>query len=613
MLEELLPYYESELAQLRELSGEFAARHPKIARRLQMDAAQCEEPQVERLLESFAFLSARLQHRIYDRLPEVTEGYLGVLHPQVLRPIPSATILQLALDPGKPEITGRYLIPRYQRMTSPEDQGVTCQFRTCYDVTLWPLVLERARMDLTQDSEYLRRLGPAAAVLTLDLATMGGMAFAGLGLDRLRFFLDGPTPQMSLLYELLFTTLSGIRISDGTDDPEHVVTLPRTALRPVGFEPHEALFAPEPGVAPGFPLLLEYFAFPEKFLFVDLTGLDHPRLRHAGNRLRIQFTFARFGSSERYERLLKDLDAETLKLGCVPAVNLFGHGATPIRLTQSQCVYPVLAENRPQGTYEVYAIDAVRTSGPSADGGQPIPPLHSIQHLAGEQEPPCYWNLIREPSVRPGDPGTDVKIALLDREERPTSCPNVEMLVLELTCTNRNLPDRMPFNAQSKSFTVPGHSVIKQARLLRKPTPSLPPPAKRERQWAFIAQGTQNHLAQAAHGKAGLQEMLRLYLPINPSSISRQIQGIHDVRTRPVTTRLPGEGLGLIARGLELTVTFDEDTAAGAHLYLFASILERFFAAYCPPTSFVRFRMDTCQRGEKVAAWPPRAGEMPWI
>ena len=613
MLEELLPYYERELGFLRNLSSEFAERYPKIARRLQIDGDQCEDPHVERLIESFAFLAARIHRKLDDEYPEITEAFIQVLYPHYMRPIPSATILQLLTDPEKPEIAGAYVIPRHHVVLSPDIQGVKCRFRTCFETTLWPLTLSQARLELTQNSEFLRRLTSGPAVLTVELTAQGNVNFAGMKLDRLRVFLDGTPPLMNLLYELLFSQLTGIRITDGTENPDHVVTLPKGALRPLGFDADESLLDFDARSFCGYRLLSEYFAFPEKFMFFEIAGLDHPKLMHGGNKLCLQFLLSGFGDSERYTRLLQGLSAQNLKLGCVPVVNLFQQAGEPIRVTHHQPTYPVMADGRKPSAYEVYSVDSVvriERAG-SQETSREVPPFYSIHPFSAEGKQPFYWYATREQSVRRHDKGTDVELALVDLEFRPAR-PDAEVLSLELTCTNRDLPESIPFGGSvsaQEGFTVPNHAVIKRAPPLRKPTPTLRPPSKRGLQWRLISHLSLNQLSLVSQGKEALQELLGLYNYTDSSAVTRQILGIVDIEARAMTARLPGKEFTSFARGIEIRLTFDENYYVGSNLYLFACILERFFAHFCAPNSFVKVRMFTKQQEGEVAQWPCRAGE----
>lgn len=610
MLEELLPYYEQELSFLRELSGDFAKRYPKIARRLQMDGAQCEDPHVERMIEAFAFLSARVQRKLDDEFPEITEGFLQTLYPHYTRPFPSATILQFEPDPLKPELTGRHVIPRHHTVVSPSVQGVQCKFRTVYPVELWPITLDSARIELAQNSEYLRKLNPAAAAITLEFSTQGNLPFDQLGLDRLRFFLDGDAPLMHLLYELLLSGVSAIRVSDGSDDPSRVAKLSPQALQPVGFGPDDGILDYDARSFLGYRLLTDYFGFPDKFMFVDLTQLDHPALRHPGSKLRVQIFLDPFPDTERHSRLLKSFNAANLKLGCAPAVNLFQAAAEPIRVTHHQASYAVRPDSRKPLAYEVISIDSVvrvEKSG-EREAAETVPPFYAIDHWSTGRTPPFFWYATREHSTREHDKGTDLDLMLADLDFR-SARPEAEVLSLDLTCSNRDLPESLPFGGDQGDFNIPNQALVKRVRVLRKPTPSLRAPAKRGLQWRLVSHLSLNYLSLVSQGREALQEMLGLYNLSDSQALLRQIQGIVAIESAPATTRISGPTFSGFVRGTDIRLTLDENYYVGSGLYLFTSVLDRFFALYCAPNSFSRLRVHGKQQPGVIAQWPARAGE----
>ena len=615
MLEDLLPYYERELGYLRELSGEFAQRYPKIARRLSLEGDQCEDPHVERMIEAFAFLTARIHRKLDDEFPEITEAFMQVLYPHYTRPFPSCTILQFETDPDNPEIQARYTVPRHHPAISPAVGGMTCRFRTCYDVDLYPLNLVAANIQLAQGSEYLRRIAPdAAAAITLEFETQGALPIARLKLDKLRFFLDGDAALMHLLHELLLTRALRVRVGDGSDDPDRTVTLPPTALRPVGFGQDESLLDADERTFSGFRLLSEYFSFPDKFLFVDLTGLDAPALQHSGTRLRVQVMLSSYPDNERHSRLAQTLAPHHFRMGCTPAINLFRHAAEPIRLTHHKASYPVLADGRRPLAFEVISIDSVTTvekSG-SQTGFHEVPPFYSIHHHTRDEQQRAFWYATREASVREFDKGTDVELSFVDLNFTPQR-PDAEVLSLNLTCSNRDLPAQLPFGGSASGahtdFMLPQIGVVKRARPLRKPTTTLRPPNKRGLQWRLISHLSLNHLSLVSQGKDALQEMLALYNYAQSQSAARQIQGIAAVHSQPATTRVSGKHFSGFVRGIDVTLTVDEQAFVGAGAVLFGSVLERFLALYCGPNSFTRLTLRSLQQEQELAKWPARTGE----
>lgn len=615
MLEDLLPYYERELGHLRELSGEFARRYPKIARRLSLEGDQCEDPHVERIIEAFAFLTARIHRKLDDEFPEITEAFMQVLYPHYTRPFPSCTILQFETDPDKPEIGCRYTVPRHHPAISPPVGGMPCRFRTCYNVDLYPLTLKSASIRLAPDSETLRRIAPdAAAAITLELETQGALPLGQIKLDKLRFFLDGEPALMHLLYELLLTRVLRVRVDDGTDDPGKTAILPAGALSAVGFSSDENLLDADERTFAGFRLLSEYFAFPDKFLFVDLAGLDAAALRHGDTRLRVQILLSTFSDSERHNRLLQTLSTHNFKMGCTPAINLFQHAAEPIRLSHHQASYPVMADGRRQLAYEVVSIDSVTSV--EKNGGQAsfhdIPPFYSILHHARDEHQRAFWYATREASVREFDKGTDVEIAFVDLNFTPQR-PDAEVLSINLTCCNRDLPAQLPFGGSTSGthtdFTLPQISVVKRARPLRKPTTTLRPPGKRGLQWRLISHLSLNHLSIASQGKEALQEMLALYNYTASQGATRQIQGIAGIHSQPAVTRVAGKHFTGFVRGTDITLTVDEQAFVGAGAVLFGSVMERFLALYCGPNSFTRLTLRGKQQEQEIARWPARTGE----
>ncbi|WP_432719743.1 type VI secretion system baseplate subunit TssF [Jeongeupia wiesaeckerbachi] len=615
MLESLLPYYERELGYLRELSGEFAQRYPKIAGRLQLEGDQCEDPHTERLVESFAFLAARIHRKLDDEYPEIASSFLDVLYPHYLRPIPATTIVQFECDPQRPEIAKRYTVARQQPVHAPAIGGVVCKFRSCYPVDLYPLSLTNARLELTSSSAHLRRMAPdAAAVLTLELQTHGDLDISAIDLQSLRFFLDGEPALMHLLYELLLSKTQRVRVGDGSDDPARTRELPATSILPVGFGRDEGVLEYDARSFVGYRLLTEYFSFPDKFLFVDFTRLGEVAPRLVGGKLVIQCLIGQYPDTERHARLLNHLAPVHFKLGCTPLVNLFTQPGEPIRVTHQKASYPVLADSRKQLAYEVIQISRVvrvEKTGASETSDEVLP-FYAIRHGGEKGGPRFYWHASREASPRQGDKGSDLELHLVDLDFNAVR-PAAEVLSLELLCSNRDLPEQIPFGGSQSGthtdFTLPGHSVVKRVKLLRKPTQSLRAPLKRGLQWRLISHLSLNYLSIIDGGKSTLQEMLALYNLTDSPVTNRQIQGLSAISSQAAVTRVAGRDFSGFVRGTEVTLTLDEDYYVGGGVYLFASVLERFFALYCAPNSFSRLRVRTVQQNEEVAAWPARAGE----
>ena len=614
MLEQLLPYYEKELSYLRELSGEFSARYPKIAQRLSMEGEQCDDPHVERLIEAFAFMTARLHRRLDDEYPEITEALLQTLYPHYIRPTPSITILSMEMDQAKPALTGKYRIPRHQQVATPVINGEPCLFRTTYDIDLLPIKLDTAHLELTQASPFLRSQADAYAALTLDFSTSGNTPIASLDTDKLRMFIDAEPQIAHFLYELLFAKCLRIDICEADDNTPIIASLEPKCVQPVGFSPDEALLDYDARSLPGYRLLTEYFCYPEKFLFFDVIELRDALKKIQGRTLRLRIWFDNIRESNRYQRFMADISADNFKLFCTPAINLFKRGADPIRLDHLSNEYPVIPDARRPLAYEVISIDSVMQvdKAGKTETTHEIQPLYSTHHCSAFETQSVYWYSTREHSIHEFDNGTDVLLSLVDLNFQ-SARPESETLSIICTCSNRDSPEQLPFGGNAPLYHIPGHSVVQRVRPLRKPSRAVRPPAKQGLQWRLISHLSLNVLSLVADGKSALQEMLMLYNFADDPANIRQIRALQQLSSKPALARVGGNLLHGFVRGTKIEITLNEDEFIGTGAYLFSSVLERFFGLYCAPNSFIQMHVHTTQRGDDVFAWPARSGDAPLV
>ncbi|WP_240097919.1 type VI secretion system baseplate subunit TssF [Thermomonas flagellata] len=609
MLDELLPYYENELTYLRRLSREFAARYPKIAARLQMDGEVCEDPHVERMIESFAFLTARIHKKLDDEFPQITEALLSVLYPHFLRPVPSMSVVQLQLAPGA-EITAMQELPRHSLLLSRPVQGLPVRYRTGYPVEVWPVRIADARLEAAERSAFALTQGDTVATLRLRMESTGALPLSKLPLRRLRLYLDGESPLVHALHELLLNSATGLTLRAPDDQPQvPPLRLPASALRPVGFEEDEGLLDYDPRSFLGYRLIQEYFVLPEKFLFVDIDGIDTGRF---GQALEIAVEIGAFGRPERLARLEQAVGADTFRLFCTPVVNLFKQQAEPIRVSQERHEYPVVPDVRRPLGLEVYSVDWVRKSSRSPAGTEVVEfhPAYSVRHGLHDDGDGHYWYLQRRPSPLPNDDGADAVISLVDRDMNPRA-PAVDTLSLSLTCTNRDLPSLLPFGGEDSLLQPEQGGVIASARLLKKPSATWRAPMRLANQWRLISHLALNHLSIVEGGREALLEILSLYNFADSATVRKQIAGITDVRGEPSVTRIGQAPRQAFVRGTEIVLEFDENQYVGSGVYLLACVLDRFFGLYCTANSYTRLSVRTQQREDWLVRFPPRAGSLP--
>lgn len=609
MRDELLLYYERELDYLRKSAAMFAEKHPKVASRLVLEPTKCEDPHVERLLEAFAFLTARVHLKIDDEFPEITEALLSVVYPQLVRPIPSMSVVEFQLDPEKGKMTSGLKIDRNTPLFSKPIQGTPCTFRTCYDTSLWPVSVSAAELRApSQLTPAVRSLDSPWAI-RLELQCGRDVTFSSLMPDKLRFYLDGEGGLVNIIYELLFSRLNRIYVRDlSAGSKAAPVTLPASAVQPVGFGINDGILPYPSNSFAGHRLLLEYFAFPEKFLFVDLSGFDALASAGFGDKIEVIFLLSEIEGTGRMQRLEVELSQKTFRLGCTPVANLFSQVAEPIQLNQRRVEYPVVADVRRPYAIEIFSVDEVQGIDPVNQKITKYEPIYSLRHFARREERSCFWIARRRQSTRPNDEGTDVNLSLIDLR-LATATPEASTLSVRTTCTNRDLPSRLPFGSQGSDFEMEGSVPMKRIVVLRKPTAPVRPALGKSVLWRLVSHLSLNYLSLVEDGKDALQEILRLYDVGRTAYSQNVIQSILEIKSRPSFARIVSDNGISFARGLRIEMGIDEDQFSGGGAFLFASVLERFFALAASLNSFTQLSVTTPQRKEGLYEWQPRSGQ----
>ena len=654
-VDNLLPHYERELAFLREQSQAFAQRYPKVAGALQLRGDTAQDPHVERMIESFALLAARVHKRLDDDFPLFTESLLEVLYPHYLRPFPACSIARFDLGPAAAQMSKAVVLPRGTPLHSRPLKGVACRFRTTQDVRLAPLCLREVRYRHgVAAPEGVRLPEGATSALTLTFALDAPqMRWSDALAEGVRLYLDGEPSQVSALRELLCTQSVGLACQWGDlgkwqmlSAKGGMVALPEMA----GFDESEALLDFDARSHAAYRLLTEYFAFPEKFNFVDLPlagllgGVSAARPVESSERgvLHVHVLAGGVRGDSEVSRLLEGLRTHNLVLGCTPVINLFQQPAEPIRVSHTAEAYPVLVDARRPYAHEVHTIDRVFRvkQTPHGETVQAFKPFFSLSHdevagesrrgaqpvwaraesvsaaveggetlAAGEDAGGRYWATSRDEALARMSPGHELTLSLVDLHFNP-AMPQTETLSITVTASNRDLPELLPFGVTGGDLFMEGGGPAREISLLRKPTPTMRFELGKGALWRLISHLSLNHLSLSAGGLVSLKEMLRLYDLPGSVSNRRQIDGLVDITFRPAVAWLPGEPHATFVRGTEVRLTVDESHFVGTGLGLFAQVLDRFFGLYAHVNSFSQLTLVSARTQEEVLACPPRNGDM---
>lgn len=614
----LLNYYSSELAYVRQLSAEFAVNSQVEGARLKIEPdGSSADPHVERLIESFALIAARIHHRIDDEFPEITESLLNILYPHYLNPIPSMSIAQFALDPDQGKMTTGYPVKCPTDLDTRAAGYPRCHFRTCYPVTVWPIEVTSASLSSLGPEDTRGRWRDAFIEINLrclndtSLAELEsneeGAEGAARPIESLRFYLYGEPQLVYPLYEMIFNSSTGVELrpaaGSGTGRRREQATHVRGGLRQVGFAEDEGLLPYTRRSFMGYRLLTEYFAFPQKFLFFDVTGLGEAARRgdfDTGFSVRINLENVKPPDGR--------VSASTFQLGCSPVVNLFKRKADAIDLNRLKNKYRVVADGQRQTYTEVYSVDEVVSDDTRHADERRYEPFYSIRHSDGAADGRTFWYATRRGSYREGDNGTELDISLVDLGFEP-SYPTEESLLVRVTATNRDLPGELPLG----DFELEGAGPLGPVRCLVRPTKTLRPAPLSGAQWRLISHLSLNYLSIYSKDEAGatdaLREILKLYDFSDSTTTRNQILGIKSVTSRLATGMLSaqvGERVGAgFVRGVRTTVNFDERMYVVGGVFLFASVLEHFLRMYASVNSFNQLEARSEQRG-RLKLWPVR-------
>lgn len=613
MREELLEYYERELAHLRQLGSRFAEKYPRVASRLLMEPDRCDDPHVERLLEGFAFMAARVHLRIDDDFPEVTSALLGMVAPHYLRPIPSMTVVECRPDPEQGKQTAGLKIPaRTPLVTRRTVDGLPCRFQTAYPVDLWPVTVSECEWRQPERLSDPVRVPGAAGVIRMRLQCSRDVAFPQFDMRRLVMHLMGEPNVVHTLYELMCRNCLAILVRNPEQRGGKTIRISPDQLRPMGFEEDESLLPYPRRAFDGYRLLQEYFTFSEKFLFFELNGLEAIAEAGCNTQAEILFCFSRFEHPERGQDLESGVSPRTLRLGCTPAINLYSHVAEPILVTHKQNEYRVIADVRHQDTTEIFSIDEVMAANTTRRESIPLEPLYSYRFAARNETSRVYWHAVRRMNVLGEREPSTMYLSLVDIDGVMTD-PDVEVLTVRCSCTNFDLPSRLSFGQEEGDFTAEEYPVVKQITALRRPTPSYDPPTAKGQLWRLVSQLSLNYLSLTEKGLGALQEILRLHNFTDSTYLENQIGGVVGLHSAPHFAIMQSVYGNVPARGMRVEVEFDERQFVGSGVYLFANVLDRFLGCYTSINSFCQLAARTRQRKEMLGEWSPRAGNQPLV
>jgi type VI secretion system protein ImpG len=619
MNDTFLRFYNEELRYIREMGGEFAHSFPKIAGRRGRGTAEVSDPYVERLLEGFAFLAARIQLKLDARFPAFTQHLLEMVYPHYLTPTPSMGIARFDPDRDGGRLEKGYVIPRGTALVGQlaADAVTQCEFRTAQDVQLWPITI--SSVDYFDSASEISGLAidkrhQVAAALRVRLRTTNEMPFERLTLKSLRFYLPPAGGVGGALAEQLLADLMAVVARPTVRPSPWQEVIAADAVLHVGLGDDEALLPFPARSFSGYRALQEYFALPERSLFVEVGGLADAVRSSTSEELELIFLLRRIEP-----RLQRNLSRDSLVLFASPIINLFERQADRVVVSDQSFEHHLAVDRVRPLDVEVHSLLDVQGEHDDETAPTAFRPFYAIQDLEPRAAGGAYYTIRRGPRLvssrqqREGQrttyAGNDVFVSIVDAKAAPYRS-SLRQLAVRCLCTNRDLALLMPIGRGETDFTLEIGAPVARIRCIAGPTRPRPSAAEGEVAWQLISHLSLNYLSLADSEDGGadaLRALLHLYADANDAGAMRQVNGVRNIRSHPIVRRLPSGGLAAVARGLEVGITLDEAAFEGIGCFPFAAVLSHFFAQYVSINAFTESVLRTAQRGE-IMRWPMKLG-----
>ncbi len=598
MIDELLPYYNQQLSLLRRQITQFSNRHENISLN--------DDPLIEQLIQSFAFLAARIQYKLDDN-SQISSTLLDILYPDYQQLIPSMAVLQFQ---PQDTLQSAYTIPAETELVCHTLKNKPCRFRTTYPVTLHPLSITEASINPLSISKPFKYLNyhPKSS-LTIKLKCFNSdTRILDLGINILRFYINTAKEFTYLTYELLFNHCSYITL-ENPDIPSQKQIIPTKHLSPVGFSEKDTLLPHSNYTFLGFQLLKDFFSFPEKFLFFDLYLGDHLSSFDSTHELSINFYFDIHSAT-----LENAITRNSFVLACTPIINLFETVADPIQLDHTQHEYHIIPDRHsPIESYEIHSIIDVTASN-QANDSIAFYPFYTTNHHYSSSEPLNYWQAHRKPSCEVGKTnisGDEMFLSFITSKDKAFT-DDKWFVNMRLLCCNRDLPYHLGSNPNTieLSFWNSSHEQVAAIRCLTTPTPTLRPALSKSNFWSLISHLSLTHLSlnHSQNSNNSIVNLLKLYNFQDRAEINAFIEGITNINTQSITARHPSVSHSGLCRGIKIIIEYSSTKLAHKELFLFGSIMAKFFSYYCSINSFTQLVLKNIKNDE-VIQWEPAIGQ----
>jgi type VI secretion system protein ImpG len=619
MLDPLYLRYEEELAFIRHQVRDFALRYPSAASRLLLENDSSADPHIERLIESFALLAARVRTKTDDEIPKMVEGFVERLYPHFVRPLPTMCILGFEVDPKRARIPAGLTINSGTMLASPAPDQDRILFKTGKTSQIWPIRTIAAEYHTSPVPQRWAVQSSFQAAIHIRIELYGGLRWSDLqGISSLNFYLRGSREPVEILLDTILnhsTTCHWIVPESGSEHPSPIRM--EKPIKLVGLEPDEALI-------PGFQLdlqpyrlLTEYMNFADKFHFIDVPFPEKSELSRADRTLDLFI-----GLKNSQELLEKTVTTETFVLGCIPAINLFEQTAEPIPTVASKYEYLVVPDVAHSDSREVYEVQSVTRASLQEGRSEELQPFFTAVWEQPGEHPEGFWQSVRTFPRSESRSLSDTLVRIVTPGLEPKS-PDGSTLVIRTTCSNGDLPLQLAQVKGGLSFSLlSGSEPLSRIVTVSRPTPSIRPPSIRQLYGRLLSQVNLNWLSwtDSPEGAEAFRNILKLYLPSDPA-VNREVRLLNESRinaiekleTRSTMFRFSEQGQSTWIRGLELNLYIRTEDFVQGGLIPWGSVIERFLGMHLSLNSSFQMKLLDFRGQSLIHQWPIRTGEIPCL
>jgi type VI secretion system protein ImpG len=608
-MDDLLPEYERELAVLRQSLGEFAERYPKAAARLAISGQSSQDPHVERLIQSAALLNARAAARLDDACPELPAAMLEILYPEYLRPFPSCSIARFQGTAAIAKLTQPLTIERGTQLKTRASEYL---FRTVYDVVLAPLRIARARYaPATAAPENVRLCEDCTAIVSITFAALaGGTALDSKTPKRARVFVDGTRRMVAATIDTLLLRAPNAFVE--ADESGTWIALDAVPLSGCGYSYGESLIERRDASQSQFRVLLEYFAFPEKFDFLDFDLAALMRAAGRCNSVTLHLPIKDLSTDSATAQCLRHLDATNFKLSCTPVINLFDCASEPVPVEKMDFpIFPVVPGTLNAASAHVYGIEAVRLLEARPEGAiaRNVEPYHSLFHHTAQGGPIAFWEAQRDGRLAELLPGHDMVLSLVDSSGQLTKATG-KQIEIDLTCTNGNLPSRMRIGNRSGDLLHTNESMAGRVSMLRAPTQSAMRPNALRHLWDIVGMMSAHALSLSPAGLPAFKKLMAAHVCTHSSIAMRHIDSTMHLARESALEWMPMEPQPMLMRGVRVRLAVDDNQLGDCAIASFARVFETILRHFVPANGFVQLMVISGQSGAQLVEGRPLPGAL---